>query len=461
PPVLPVVEPDPMQDGPGPDGLEEVATLCEGQSLSFDEMFRLLLDDLRQIDLDDRVFIRYLSLMSRFNAGVCSADLAVDRQALAEVVNLLSINSRIVLPQAINSDETLYRIDLRDYDWDRAVTVANTDSVTDYVDVWEAIADVSPFSMPFVGVTAESVTAQTNTLFSFMDAAALIDIASTGSLYYAAIGVDSTRSLDDFLQNGLGLVGTSLQATDSVWAGIEQSRISRGPQLATRRQLGVREGYVWESRSARDEGASLLANPLALPLGEASVIFSLPNKLWGFVVADPTGAVAFDATVLDVNQNNFRAISAISCLDCHSQGLVPIVDEVLPFVVANRTSFDQQTFADVQSKFVTNAELERLMNGDNAERREALDALSIPAGSRDPVSQVYLAFDRDLDLARAAGELGVSAALLRQKLPELGSPLGVLSSSTLDRDDFAVAFRSALCALPPGAVNRPDPAFCP
>jgi len=459
PPALP--GPGPVGGAPdagGPDEQGAVAALCQGQGVSFDEMFQLMVDDVQRLDPDDRLFTRYLSLLSRFNAGVCSADLAVDRRALAEVVNLLSSNSRIVLPQAINAEETLYRIDLRDYGWERPVTIDNVD----YIDGWEAIAGTSPYSMPFVGIAADALTIETGTLVSLLDSAALIDVAAAGSPYYALIGVDRARPLDDFLLNGLGVVGTALEATDALWAGVEQSRLFRRPQLAIRRALGVRQGYVWESRAALDEQTSLLASPLALPQGEAYVIFSLPNKLFGYAIADRNRAVAVDTElVIDQNQGNFRVISAISCLDCHTDGLQPIVDEVLPYVQANPINYDQDTFDTVQDKFASNAELVRRINTDNAERRAALDALSIPAGSRDPVSQVYFAFDRDLDLNRAAGELGVSPEVLRARLPELDSNLAVLTSSTLDRDDFAPLFLSTLCTLHGSAVNRPDPLFCP
>jgi len=201
----------------------------------------------------------------------------------------------------------------------------------------------SPYAVQFVGALADDVVDATQTAYPLLYSAALIHEAAEVSLYYALLGVDATQPLGNFLANGLEVVDPAQQAPGVVLAGVERSEVLKQAQLIARRPLGVRAGYVWESRTSRDEGASLLANPLTLPLGETYVIFTLPNKLWGHLIAGPDGALADSSDlILDTQPNNFRASAAVSCLRCHADGLLCVTDEGLPFVLANRTSFGER-----------------------------------------------------------------------------------------------------------------------
>jgi mono/diheme cytochrome c family protein len=99
-----------------------------GQKVDFDQLYRAVLNDLNEADnANDALNFRYISLTNRYNAGICSdTALDLDRQGLSKFINMLSINARAQAPQAIDQDQLIYRIDLRDYDTkvERARTLA-------------------------------------------------------------------------------------------------------------------------------------------------------------------------------------------------------------------------------------------------------------------------------------------------------------------------------------------------
>ena len=66
----------------------------------------------------DRAFARYFTLTHLYNAGETAEILGEYRKALSKLVNSLSWGSGIANPQPIDSQATIYYIDVRHYEWD-------------------------------------------------------------------------------------------------------------------------------------------------------------------------------------------------------------------------------------------------------------------------------------------------------------------------------------------------------
>jgi hypothetical protein len=91
----------------------------------------------------------------------------------------------------------------------------------------------------------------------------------------------------------------------------------------------------------------------------------------------------------------------------------------------------------------------------------ALSRAGVPSGIADPISDVFLRFDADVDLTTAAGDLFVSAGQLRSALPQLPVAMRALGQGrTLTRDAFADAYLPSLCVLQAASINRVAPAAC-
>jgi serine/threonine-protein kinase len=432
----------------------------DGQVVDFDELYREVNDDLNDADNDDVIFFRYISLTNRFTAGQCSDALDRDRQGLVKMLNMLSIDPTITEPEPVNQEETLYRIDLRDYQWDRGISVNGTA----FADVWEAIADANPYAVEFEGDDADDAKDDTQTAFPIQFADQMMDVAIIGNLYYAIVDVDVNDTLGNFVLNDLQVnVDQNIldEEDGTIRAGTTRSRISRQDRVVERHDLGVRAGALWQSFDFEDVGnnENIFEDPFGFIAGGTEAIFTLPNGLLAYVIADANDAIVEDSDILlDTNQNNFRAVTSVSCSNCHSAGLIPVVDEVREIALSNQREIglDRDEVEQLESIYVTAPEFARVVQEDSQSfYQRALQQASLPIQGGDPVSGTFLRFDQDLRIEDAAGDLGLTADELDESLDLLDPTLAVLERGTLDRDDFTDVYVDSLCILSDVLENKP------
>jgi mono/diheme cytochrome c family protein len=439
--------------------------LDDGQVVTFDDIFQDINDDLNEQDDDDLPFLRYVSITNRFTAGQCAEALDRDRQGLTKMLNMLSIDPAITEPVPVDATETLYRIDLRDYQWNRAIDVEGQN----FNDVWEAIAANNPYAVEFLGDDADDAKDDTQTAFPVQFADQMLDVATIGNLYYAIIDVDINNTLSDFVANEL-LVDVDQNILDeedgTIRAGTTRSRISRQDRVVERHDLGVRAGVLWQSFDFEDVGNndSIFENVFDFVAGGTEAIFTLPNGMLGFIIADANDAIVEDSDILlDTNQNNFRAVTSVSCSNCHAAGFIPVIDEVGPIALANarEIGLDRDEVEQIESIYVTPQEFSRQVTDDSQQfYQRALQQASLPVQGGDPISNIFLRFDQDVRLEDAAGDLGLTPDELQDTLNLLNPVLAVLDRNSLDRDDFTDVYIDSLCILSTNLENQPDPAVC-
>jgi mono/diheme cytochrome c family protein len=447
-------------------GAPDANCVDNDQLTDFDDLFVDINQDLARADNDDAQFYRYISLTNRFNAGVCLDALDRDRQGLVKMMNMLSIRASRGDVVPANSDETLYRIDLRDFDWDRQITVENQV----FNDVWEAVADANPYAVEFFGDDADDAKDETLTAFPVMFADQMMDVAVIGNLYYSIIDVDVTQPLATFISDKLGIdVQADIADEDAIRAGTTKSRISRQDRLVERHDIVVRGGAFWQSFDFADDGAandSIFEDPFGFAAGGTEAIFTLPNGMLGFIIADENDNIVEDSDILlDTNQNNFRAITSVSCSNCHSTGFIPVVDEVKQVALDNarELDLDRDEIEQLESIYVSPTEFARIVKQDSEGfYQRALQLADLPIQGGDPVSSMFLRFDGDLKLADAAGDLGVTPDDLSDSLRLLNPVLTVLDreTGTIDRDDFTALYLESLCVMTQPNENAPDAAVC-
>jgi len=434
-----------------------------GQVFGFDDLFEAVADNIAREDADDQVFFRYISLTNRFTAGVC-ADTALDndRQAVIKMVNALSDQTKVVKPEEVNDERTIYRIDLRDYGWDRPISV-NGEAFTD---VWEAIAGNNAYAVQFTGDDADRAIEDSGTNFPVMLADSMLDAATIGNLYYAIIGVDVNQTIDQFILDTLQIdVVADLEDSDLVRAGTTKSRISRQDRVVERHEINARPGAFWQSFDfADDQNESIFEDPFAFNEGGREAIFTLNNGLLGFLIADDQGLLVEDSDILlDTNQNNFRAVTSISCSSCHATGFIPVVDEVRTLSLNNKIAlgFDNDEVEELEDVYPTPAAFATIVADDSESfYQRALDNLDLPTRGSDPISNTFLRFDRDMQLKDAAGDLGLKPDDLLRNLNDLNPVLTVLDGGVQDRDDFTKFYVDSLCILSASNVNTPLADVC-
>jgi mono/diheme cytochrome c family protein len=449
-------------------GIEAPGGFCPDQVFDFDRLFREVARDLQSLDADDRLTARYITLTNRYTAGVCAdTTLDQDRQALSKLVNMISIDTTVTPPEPVDTEETIYRIDLADYGFDRAIDVVDADgNIESFVDAWEAIAANNQYAVPFVGQDVDEAVEDTGTAFPVMLADSMLDAASIGNLYYALIDVDVNQTLDDFILNELQIdVNQNLLDEEQVRAGTTKSRISRQDRVVQRDEIEIRQGVLWQSFDFQDDqNESIFESPFDFAEGGTEAIFTLPNGLFGFIIADENGLIVEDSDILlDTNQNNFRAVTSVSCSNCHAQGLIPVIDEVREIALANAitSGLNADEVEQLRNVYPTSAEFARIVEGDSQSfYQNALTRARVPTEGVDPMSAVFFRFDQDMRLEDAAGDMGLTAEQLERDLNVLNPALQVLENGSVDRDDFTQFYVDSLCRLLIVNENNVDPDLC-
>ncbi|HVZ33059.1 MAG TPA: hypothetical protein VG963_11570 [Polyangiaceae bacterium] len=436
----------------------------KNQLTDFDKLFRQINQDLIVADANDAQFFRYIALSNRFDAGVC-ADKALDqdRQGLIKMMNMLSNNAKPGRVVPIDTDQTIYRIDLRDFNWDEPVVV-NGQAFTD---VWEATAANNPFNVQWVGDDANIAIATSHTNFPFQMSNMMMRNNTIGNVYYGIIGVDINQNVNDFIANVLQVnVQDDLDQRTQVRAGTTKSRVSRQDRLVQRDDLVLQPGALWQSFDfeANDANQSIFQDPFNFVAGGSEVIFTRPNGMMGFLIADAAGNLLEDSDILlDTSQNDFKAVTSISCSNCHASGFIPVVDEVRAVALANARviGLNQDQVEQLQDIYVDAAQFQKQVQDDNTLYQGALSRVSLPTQGVDPVSAIWLQFDGDVNLNTAAGDLGLLPSDLKENLNLVNPALSVLrTGGQIDRDDFTALYIDSLCRLSTPLNNVPLQATC-
>jgi len=414
----------------------------------WDQLYSLVASDLSLQDPEDQPFLRYVSLGNRYLTGDCSN--VAERQALSKLINSLSISATIERPAPINLDLNLFRIDLRDYDWDRAILVDGQI----YRDGWEVLVANNPYAVPFVGDDADAVIDGTQAQVPLMLASPLLAVATQPEVYYGLLEIPD--DLSSFWTDSLGIDRTTLP---TVQAGF----VDGSELLAQQWPMEVHAGYAWQISEVGRGPGGLFDNPLAPPLGGQELIFTLPNGLpaFAFSVSELDGRrLTRSSSFSDPSEADGLATAPRSSLRRHPLR-VNVRDEVLDYVLANPSAFDAATAALIRQRFAGPAELAlRLERDYETFTLPALESAGIDPGLAEPITLIASNFDRDVTLARAASELLVTPQELLDNLALLDPAMAVLDGGTLARSDFTQLYLESLCLLSVVLENQPSPEVC-
>jgi serine/threonine-protein kinase len=454
--------------------------------LEVDAQIALMQADMADREESEKPFTRYLTVNYSSNAGDCGRVLDRQRHALFKGINSVSTATRVTTPVAIDAGETIYRIDIRDYEWDRPIDLDDNDvsnpANVEFTDGWEAIIAnpaTAAYAVEYQGDNADALAADAGTRVPFMPVNAFIQATEFGDLYYTLIG--GRASLFDFEREVLGIDTIADTADNKLMrAGFANSGVSEQERVLNRFDNGVAAGQSYwisfdfdggnggdgangfERNVAND---SIFANPLGFAFGGGEAIFSLPNGMQGYYAADGAGnrlATAPIGVVIDPAQNNGLVTNGASCHSCHNAGLISFTDTVRRYVEDNKVRFSNEVYEDVMEQYPDAATFERRMNQDSAVHVTATQRAGVPEGVADPVSRVYLDFQRvPVDLRVAAGELGVAPDELLQSIDLLDPRLGNLAveGGAVKRQIMDDTFLDSLCVLQ--FVQKNAPAGCP
>ena len=255
-------------------------------------------------------------------------------------------------------------------------------------------------------------------------------------------------------------------------AGYSNSGVSKQERVLNRFDQGTAGGLAYWISFDFDGGGGLesLANesiyqdPLGFQFAGGEAIYSLPNGLQAYYVANAAGdrlAEAPVGVVIDPAQNNGVVTNGASCHSCHNAGIISFTDTVRQFVIENRTLFDNETYENVLEQYPLPDEFNRVSDRDSQQHIAAVERSGVPLKTPDPISRVYLDFQLRLDADAAAAELQVTREELLDNLALLSPQLAVLSEEggRVERAVFTNNYIDSFCQL--HTVDENQPVNCP
>ena len=337
--------------GPTAEAVTPATFVSEGAVL------RLIGADLARVEPRHRRFIRYFSLVSLANAGASERRLKVTRQAIAKLLNSLSWHPRITVPHPIDPAGTLLRVDLRDYQWTASL--------------WNRLQDVYPYGA-LQGAGYASVRAATHCEVPVIRADWFVATASRPPLYYDLLEMpDTDRALERLLRVD---VRRDLDEDSVARAGFNGSGVSRNNRLIERHDAAF--GAYWHSYDFSDNTSrqNLFEHPLGPQTGHdgfeqagGEIIFNLPNGLQGYALVDGVGRRIDRASVeivSDPNRPDHIVEAGLSCMSCHTRGMIRKDDQVRAHVTKNPTVFSAEDAAVVRAQYVKHAVMDALFERD-------------------------------------------------------------------------------------------------
>lgn len=406
-------------------------------------MFEDLTATVRNVD---RPFVRYVTFTHLHNAGYCSSEIEPYRVALTKLLNSMSTRVGLVEPVAIDEEETIYRIDLRDYGWDEPVGDAR--------DAWAAITASSLYAFQRQDDASRDVTNLTGSAVPYLMGDALLSIAVEPPLYYALTGAPETLSA---LEDALGFsIAKDVAERNVARAGVLESGISQNHRVVERHDLpqGVGQSF-WITYDFED--SPLLSHPLDYQADMSEVIYTLPNGLQAFLLFDGAGQRidrAPKTIVTDFSQPTAEVLAGASCFRCHG-GILPAEDRLREYALTG-LDFSRPDQALIEELYLTPEEFAELVGRDTQRVVNTTAALGLDTRSAiEPVSDAYARFQLHVDLKRAAAELGIAEKDLFRSLAALPSDvLRPLGDGPIKRDIWGAWFPATVCALNLGETDH-------
>ena len=420
----------------------------DGTFITPKEMLETIEKHVNSLSPFDRAFARYFTLTHLYNAGEMPEALLAYRRALSKLVNSLSWGRKVTNPQPIDPEETIFYIDLRDYEWEIGT------------DRWTLIEAEYPYEIEFNAPTQTALRAKLTNLreeleceVPFVHVDWFLATASLPPLYNDILNLPET---DHELETRLEVnVVENLRnaAGRRVWrAGFNDSGVSNHNRVVERHES--RYGAYWKSYDfAGSVGTqNILTHPLSFEHDGGEIIFNLPNGLQAYYLVD-AGGNRLDAAPIKIVRNPAASDptvrNGLSCIGCHTEGMKEFEDQVRGVVEQNANPpFDKDRTLQLYTEQAT---MDTLVAEDTQRYREALEATGGVFGGIEPIQRFHEAFQGPVDAAHAAAAVGLETEAFLEKirgntsLQNLG--LLVLENGTVKRDTWTEQFSEVVFAL--------------
>ena len=387
----------------------------------------LIRNDLLQARERNRQFLRYFSLAHLFNAAVPDKELDVYRAALSKLVNSLSWHREVTPLTSIDSARTIFRVDLRDYNWTAAT--------------WNTLLAAYPYGIR--GPDSRAIDQLSGAPLPYIRADWFAANASVPPIYHDILGLPKTaRELEQ--QLGVDAARDLEEEKNVARAGLRSSGVSSNNRVLERHASP--HGAYWKSfdfRSTLDD-QNIFKDPLRLNPAGGEIIFNLPNGLQAYFLVDAFGRRIDEAPIAIVADRNNADEPVIrngrSCMSCHYAGVQAFKDDVRPVVRGLAfASFDREKALAIYPSQETLDRLSEIDRRRFEHAAEQLGALSISAQT-EPITALARRFLSEMPVAQAAAEAGLETGEFQARIARssrllaLGYGQLLVSSGGIKRD---------------------------
>ena len=413
-----------------------------------DEMLDTIDNHVQSLAPFDRAFSRYFTIIHLYNAGESAEALHAYQRALSKLVNSLSWGREVINPQPIDPEETIFHIDLRDYEWEIGINR------------WTQIEQEYPYNIEFESSTQThlreklaNLRQEMNCEVPFVHVDWFLATASLPPLYHDILGLPETdRELEERLEVNV-VENIRNAAGRRVWrAGFSDSGVSNNNRVVERHIS--RYGAYWKSYdfSGSVGTQNIFTHPLSFTHDGGEIVFNLPNGLQAYYLVD-AGGNRLDAAPISIVSNPAASDptvrNGLSCIGCHTEGMKTFEDGVLTVIEQTpNPPFDK---AQALRLYAEKSVMDALVDEDTQRYRRALEASGGVFGGIEPIQRFYEAFQGPVDASLAAAAVGLETEAFlerirkRTSLQNLG--LLVLENSTVKRDTWTSNFSEVVAAL--------------
>lgn len=387
-----------------------------------DYVLKHILDDIRKVPGEKRAYVRYFSLNHILTAGATETELTSQRDAFILAINHLSRHTNLVKPRSIDAPtNSIYALDISELGWHQQPFHKITDGkkgVKSSINLFDLALLEYPYAIYFdASESFERLTEE------FLGPAQQVLPIPYLRMDWFVSTVTQPPLYEDFLQlpahvreleRRLGVdAEENIANLLSPRAGMAVSGVSRNNRVVERHAPRL-TSYYWKSYDFRTSKGreNIFLDPVHLNPAGGEMIFSLPNGLQGYFIADGRGE-RIDAAPTEVVTDKFasdRTVrNGLACMRCHDRGMKDFNDAVRPALlkVPGTAGLDKRR---ILSLYPEAKQMESLVLSDRKRFEAAVRDLveDLPKSGSHPLVTVSKRFlDDPIHLTTAAGELGL------------------------------------------------------
>ena len=344
---------------------------ADGPFITPKEMLETIEEHINSLSPFDRAFTRYFTMTHLYNAGESPEALHAYQRALSKLVNSLSWRREVIRPQPIDPEETIFYIDLRDYEWEIGTNR------------WTLMEQVYPYSIEFDAPTQTNLREKLTNLREAMDCEVpfvnvdwFIATASLPPLYHDILDLPETdRELEARLEVNVVENLRNAPGRRVSRAGFNNSGVSNHNRVVERHTS--RYGAYWKSYDFAGSAGTqnIFTHPLSFTHDGGEIIFNLPNGLQAYLLVD-AGGNRLDAAPINIVRNlaasDPTVRNGLSCIGCHTEGMKDFQDTVRGVIQRNANPpFDRDRALQL---YADKATMDARVNEDTERYRQALEA---------------------------------------------------------------------------------------